>query len=213
VAVVSQCSVFYFCTIGRRRVILCRQPWGFVCWYFKGNSSFTVDPTKGTISNLEAKSSPTIFFPTLTVKTGTPKASITNEKFPEGSASFNFSHSGKDPITPELVTPALDVHAGLSFNEDMKKGTLNINGSFTGDQFPSTEAFVTDQSGKTKVFLGAQMEQGGVGDLYGDNKQPLFNVNMQVNFDNKGNFTGVTQGKTTYSVSDWNKKVQEGFNK
>ncbi len=126
---------------------------------------------------------------------------------------MKFSHSGKDPITPQFATPALDVHAGLSFNEDLKKGTLSVSGSFSGDQFPSTEAFITDQSGKNKVFLGAQMEQGGVGDLFGDNNKPLFNVNMQVSFDKKGNFTGVTQGGTNYSVSDWNKKVQEDFKK
>lgn len=57
------------------------------------------------------------------------------------------------------------------------------------------------------------MEQGGVIDLYGDNNKPLFNVNIKVNFDKKGNFTGVTQGNKTYSVSDWNKKVQEDFKK
>ena len=55
------------------------------------------------------------------------------------------------------------------------------------------------------------MEQGGVGDLYGDNNKPLFDVNMQVNFDKKGNFIGVTQGDKIYSVSEWNKRVQEGF--
>jgi hypothetical protein len=34
---------------------------------------------------------------------------------------------------------------------------------------------------------------------------------MKVNFDKDGNFTGVTQGKTNYSVDEWNKRVQEGF--
>lgn len=181
-------------------------------------SNFTVDPTKGTISNPIPQSNATIFYGLGTtlpmmVDQSKPKASITNTKFSEGSASFKFSHEGKDPITPQFLTPALDVHAGLTFNEDLKKGTLSVSGSFSGDQFPSTEAFITDQSGKNKVFLGAQMEQGGVGDLFGDNNKPLFNVNMKVSFDKKGNFTGVTQGGTNYSVSDWNKKVQEDFKK
>ena len=184
---------------------------------FSGTSrvftNFTVDPAKGSISNPVAKSNETIFFPTNTRKTGTPEAFITEKNFSEGSASFKFNHSGKDPITPQFVTPALDVHAGLTFKEDSKKGTLIVSGSFSGDKFPSTESFITDQSGKNKVFLGAQMEQGGVIDLYGDNNKPLFNVNIKVNFDKKGNFTGVTQGNKTYSVSDWNKKVQEDFKK
>ncbi|OHX65790.1 hypothetical protein [Flammeovirga pacifica] len=88
---------------------------------------------------------------------------------------------------------------------------LTVTGSFTGDEFPSTESFITDQSGKTKLFLGAQMENGGLHSLVDDNKEKLFNVNMQIMFNDKGNFTGVRQGETTYSVEDWNKKVQTDF--
>jgi len=32
-------------------------------------------------------------------------------------------------------------------------------------------------------------------------------------FNDKGNFTGVRQGETTYSVGDWNKKIQTDFEK
>lgn len=147
------------------------------------------------------------------VKIGSPEGTNDNISFSGDKAFFDFSHSGKDPLTPGFATPALDVHAALSFNEDMKNGVLTITGSFTGDKFPSTEAFVTDQSGKTKLFLGAQMENGGIGDLYGDNKKPLFNVNMHVKFDVKGNFTGVQVLKASYTVAEWNKKVQEDFKK
>lgn len=180
-------------------------------------STFTVDPSAGTVTQPLAQSDPTIFYGIAgqlspRVETGKPKASITNISLSEGTASLDFSHSGKDPITPQFATPALDVHASLSFSEDLENGVLSITGSFTGDKFPSTEAFITDQSGKTKLFLGAQMEQGGVVDLYGDNKEKLFNVNMQIQFDKKGNFTGVKQGDTTYSVKEWNKKVQTSFN-
>ena len=170
------------------------------------------------------QSDPTVFFgspnplnptsPLLPrVETGTPTGSNDNISFVGNTASFLFSHSGKDPITPQWTTPALDVHAGLSFSEDLEKGVLIIKGSFTGDVFPSTEAFITDQSGKTKVFLGAQRERGWIHSLVGDNKKPLFNVNMQVQFDNCGNFTGVKQGETTYTIDDWNKKVQTEFNR
>ncbi|RXK85817.1 RHS repeat domain-containing protein [Filimonas effusa] len=181
-------------------------------------SSFIVDPSAKSVTQPITKSDPTIFFgipgrlpPKVDV--GKPKGSNDNISFSENTASFDFSHSGKDPITPQWATPALDLHAGLSFTEDLDKGILNVTGSFTGDKFPSTEAFITDQSGKTKLFLGAKMEQGGIADLYGDNKKPLFKVNMQIIFDSKGNFTGVQQGDKTYSVDDWNKKVQSDFNK
>jgi len=140
----------------------------------------------------------------------TPYSNINNALF---FAFLYLKVQRKGFVRQQGATPALDVHAGLSFTEDMENGILNVTGSFTGDKFPSTEAFITDQSGKTKLFLGAKMEKGGVADLYGDNKKPLFNVNMQIKFDSKGNFTGVQQGDKTYSVDDWNKKVQEDFNK
>jgi RHS repeat-associated protein len=181
-------------------------------------STFTVDPAKGTVTKPDAKSDLTVFYgvpPNIPpkVEEGSPKASITNQNTSEGTVSFDFSHSGKDPITPEFVTPALDVHASLSFTENLKNGTLTINGSITGDKFPSTEAFITDQSGKTQLFLGAKKEDGGVSDLFGDNKKDLFSVNMVVTFDAKGNFTGVKQGDKTYTVEEWNKKVQDEFGK
>jgi RHS repeat-associated protein len=184
-------------------------------------SSFTVDPAKGSVSNLSAKSDPTVFYgspgpyggiPPM-VKEGKPNASISNVSSSEGTTSFDFSHSGKDPITPGFATPELDVHSSLLVTENLDKGMLSISGSFTGDSFPSTEAFVVDQSGNGKVFLGARQEEGGVGDLFGDNKQPLFKVNIQIQFDSKGNFTGVQQGDKKYSVDDWNKYVQDGFKK
>lgn len=190
---------------------------------FKGTSrvysSFTVDPTNRKVTQPISRSNETIFYGgmfgstyiPLTVKEGKPHGINENRSFSNSTASFDFSHSGKDPITPGLVTPSLDVHAGLTFSENLEKGTMSITGSFTGDQFPSTEAFITDQSGKTSLFLGAQMEKGGVLNLYGDNKQPLFNVNMQVNFDKNGNFTGVSQGRATFSVEAWNKKMMENF--
>ena len=89
---------------------------------------------------------------------------------------------------------------------------LTITGAFKGDKFPSTEAFITDQSG-TNLFLGAKKERGGLLNLFGNNKKSLFNVNMQVMFDNDGNFTGVKHDGNNYSVESWNKKVQEDFNK
>lgn len=173
-------------------------------------STFTVDPSKGTITKPDAISDPTVFFGTgipgspgnlpPIVDVGKPKASITNQKASDVTASLDFSHSGKDPITPQFATPALDVHASLTFKEDLKNGALSITGSFTGDKLPSTEAFITDQSGKTQLFLGETKEEGGLGNLYGDNKESLFKVNIVVTFDTKGNFTRVKQGDKTYRL-------------
>ena len=189
---------------------------------FKGTSrvysSFTVDPSAKIVTQPVTKSDPTIFFGVPgqippKVDQGKPKGANDNISFSGNTTSLDFSHSGKDPITPQAATPALDVHAVLLFNEDKKNGILNIAGAFFGDKFPSTEAFITDQSGESKVFLGAKKEDGSIADLFGDNKEKLFSVDIQVKFNENGNFIGVQQGNKKYSVEDWNKKVQEGFEK
>ena len=89
------------------------------------------------------------------VAVGKPTAFVTDRKRSDGSVSFDFRHSGKDPITSEPLIPSLNLHSSLSFAENLKNGTLTITGSFTGDKFPSTEAFITDQSGQTQLFLGS----------------------------------------------------------
>lgn len=56
------------------------------------------------------------------------------------------------------------------------------------------------------------METGGVHSLFGENNNSKFNVNMQVLFNSDGNFTGVRQGNNTYSIKEWNQRVQDSFN-
>jgi len=56
-------------------------------------------------------------------------------------------------------------------------------------------------------------QEGGVLDLFYDNNLPLFNVNMEIKIDKKGNFTGVKEGDKTYSVEAWNAKIENDFNK
>ena len=184
-------------------------------------STFTVDPAQGSISGLEFRSDPTIFYgspgPTPgsyippAADIGEPTALISNRNFSKGTASFDFHHYGKDPLTPGFITPRLDVHSTLSITEDLENGVLYIKGSFIGDSFPSAEAFVVDQSGYTKVFLGTYKEKGGLHSLFGDNKNPLFNVDMQIMFNSEGNFTGVREGDQTYTVDEWNKRIQDEF--
>ncbi len=189
--------------------------------------SFTFDPQKQKIVNTVAGADPTIVFPPPELGLGyrfpiysqipEPKASFTGvstEKnvFGNDIGSFGFSYSAKDPVTPGLFTPSLDVHSNFTITENLETGTLFINASFTGDVFPSTEAFISDQSG-AKLFLGARKETGGVIDLFGDNKKSLFNVNMQIKFNDQGNFTGVQEGDTLISPEDWNKQIQSTWDK
>ncbi|MGS2737968.1 hypothetical protein [Sinomicrobium sp. M5D2P17] len=184
-------------------------------------STFIVDPMEGMITDPQSRSDFTLFYGTPPVPgqpyvppqvdEGIPKSRISDKVFSGGTASFDFQHYGKDPLTPGFITPSLDVHSTLSVTEDQEKGMLIIKGSFTGDSFPSAEAFVADQSGMTKVFLGAKQESGGIHSLFGDNKNPLFNVDMQIMFDSNGNFTSVRQGDQTYTIDEWNKYIQDEF--
>jgi hypothetical protein len=189
--------------------------------------NFTFDPQKQQLTNKRKGADETIVFapPELgmgdrypiygeTPKTNVSYSGVTTTKNSVGNdiGSFGFSYSAKDPVTPGLFTPSLDVHANFSITENLKTNTLFVNATFTGDVFPSTEAFISDQSG-AKLFLGARKETGGVGDLFGDNKKFLFTVDMQVKFDNKGNFTGVQQGEKLINVADWNKQVESQFEK
>lgn len=190
------------------------------------NYNFTYDGQKKTISQGAFYSDFTLKYPQLLpsggvipaiIKTATPHRSVGEvQHLPDGDGgsieTYGFHYWAKDPITPQSLTPALDVHGSLILSEDLDKGILSINGDFSGDTFPSTEAFVVDQSGN-KLFLGAHKEQGSVFTLVGDSQTPIFSVDMQVKFDNKGNFTGVIQGDKTISVDSWNSQVQESFNR
>ena len=109
-------------------------------------------------------------------------------------------------------SPDIDIFSNFSITENKKLGTLNINGSIKGDNFPSTEAFMTDPSGNN-VFIGVGQIAAGVDKDWGplkelpfENTRPITSFNFTILTDKKGNFTGVTEGKTTYSIADWNKR-------
>ncbi|MBS0028865.1 RHS repeat domain-containing protein [Chitinophaga sp. 22321] len=150
--------------------------------------NFTYDPQKQALTNKSVGADNTIMYAPpevgmgdkypLESKTPEPKVTFTGVSTEKNSlgndiGSFGFSYTAKDPVTPELAKPSLDVHSNFSMTENLKTGTLSVNATFTGDVFPSTEAFISDQSG-AKLFLGARRETGGVGDLFGDTKKSLY---------------------------------------
>ena len=102
-------------------------------------SSFTVDPSAGTLNNRSTNSDPTVFYgvPLIPGSTKSPEPEMSAEIKGrwENSMSVSFSHEAKDPITPSFATPELDLNANLIFTEDLDNGVLSILGSFTGDNF------------------------------------------------------------------------------
>ncbi|MCC5922121.1 MAG: hypothetical protein JJU23_15705, partial [Cyclobacteriaceae bacterium] len=154
------------------------------------------------------------------LKSGSPKAkpSInfvdTPKMFSKGdSKTFVFgTHSaGANPMTPE-GSPNIDVFSEFSITENKNAGTLDISGKLTGDNFPSTEAFITDPSGQN-LFIGISQIGEGVGrnmgpftELPGENQRPITDFNFSITTDADGNFTGVRRGDETFSIQNWNKQ-------
>lgn len=75
------------------------------------------------------------------------------------SKTFDFGthYAGANPLTPGA--PNINVFSDFSITEDKKAGVLNISGKLTGDNFPSTEAFITDPKGNN-VFIGIGFYKG-----------------------------------------------------
>ena len=109
-------------------------------------------------------------------------------------------------------SPDIDVFSNFSIAENRKTGTLSISGSLKGDNFPSTEAFISDPSGQ-KIFLGVGQITKGVDKNWGpitelpgsNSSNSIANINLTIQTNRTGNFTGVQSGKVKYSIDDWNK--------
>lgn len=182
--------------------------------------SYVVDSQKGTVTNRSTTSGVTVAYaypggagpngigPVVDRATPTASYSSTNNKNSMGDniTTVSSNYTAKDPITPQLLTPQIDMHPIISISENSKTGVVSVSASIVGDSYPSTEAFMQDASGKNGVFIGVSMEQGGLLDLAGDNRNTLINTSFQITTDGKGNFTGVQQGDKTYTIGDWNKQ-------
>ena len=82
---------------------------------------------------------------------------------------------------------------------------LSISGSLKGDNFPATEAFITDPSGQS-VFIGVGFFDGSpYTHLFGEQKNDITSFGFEIITDSDGNFTGVRYNGKDYSISEWNK--------
>jgi len=149
-------------------------------------------------------------------KTATPSVRFTRDSVidPKGdNTTFDFGSyvRASNPLTPP-GTPDIDIYSNFSITENKKAGILSVSGSLRGDNFPSTEAFITDPSGNN-LFIGVGQIASGVDKDWGPftqlpfkNERPITSFNFTITTDKKGNFTGVRDGKTTYSIENWNKR-------
>jgi|GEM_PF-2403583 len=117
-------------------------------------------------------------------------------------------------------SPNIDVMASLNFNlsEDGEENQLlSISGDISGDRFPASESFITDNHGNS-VFLGVSQPTGsnmGLGKdlgpvaLVGVNNRLMSTVNVNIVVNKDGEFLGVrlNSGKTI-SIGEWNRSFE-----
>jgi hypothetical protein len=108
-------------------------------------------------------------------------------------------------------TPNIDVFSNSSITENKKAGTLAISGSFTGDNFPSTEAFISDPKGQN-IFIGVGQIDSRVDKNFGpfqklpfeNEDNPITTFDFTITTDQNGNFTGVKSKDKIYTIEAWN---------
>jgi hypothetical protein len=169
------------------------------------------DPQAGTVTYAgrgpEGTYSDPTHHPTKGTATSIPDGYVGSINSEGNSVSFLTGYEGSNPLT---MAPDIDVDAKLSLSQ--KGDILNISGKVNGDNFPNTEATITDPSGQ-KLFLGTDVRAGGQDDLptilFGPATENIMNINMNIKTDAEGNFMGVMQGDKMISRDDWNKPFLE----
>ncbi|WP_372472510.1 RHS repeat-associated core domain-containing protein [Capnocytophaga sp. ARDL2] len=169
------------------------------------------DPQKGTVSysgrGRGGTYSDPSHHPTQGVATDVPNGYIGRVRSGNNSVSFETGYEGKNPLASGPIS-YIDVDAIISLSQN--GDILNINAQVAGDNFPNTEAFITDPSGQ-KLFIGTDVRAAGQDDmptiLFEPATEHIMNVNMNVKTDPKtGNFISVQKGDDWISVQDYNKQ-------
>ena len=138
-------------------------------------------------------------------KTATPSGSVSATTNGDGNFGVSAEYAGSNPLMFGAA-PDINVFSNFSISENRDNGTLSISGKLTGDNFPSTEAFIKDASGAS-VFLGVGFYEGSpFTSLFGENKDKnITSFNITLTVDKNGNFTGVNAGGKNYTIAQWNK--------
>jgi len=125
----------------------------------------------------------------------------------EKMVGFQAELEGANPLTPSFATPNIDVDGNFSITSDQEAGILSISANITGDKFPSTESFITDDVGNS-VYIGVGAFEGNPLDLRGEGGKEIINNSLQIKFDSKGNFQNVVYQGQQYTLEDYNNLFQ-----
>ena len=101
------------------------------------------------------------------------------------------------------ATPAIDIF--FNYKMLLMNNELTINYKVGGNVFPAQETLIFDPSGQA-LFIGTSIAEGGPKlSVWGDGEM-LFEGNMKVKTDDKGNFLEVQSGDSKYTIEEWNKR-------
>lgn len=172
--------------------------------------TFTVDPSKGTLTGGAPWSDPS-HHPILGTTTAADKGGAT-ATFGQNSATVNANMAGANPLTPKALTPDIDVKSSISLVENKDAGTLSVNATMKGDGFPAGEMFIGDTKGQQLMVIASPYQGDPLTSLPGDGNKAMGSANFTVTINEEGEFTGVITGSgkdaKTYTVSEWNKQLQ-----
>ena len=167
----------------------------------------TIDPSAKTVTGGQPTSDPT--------KIGSLSMTASNKGGVDGSpkffknsqgsnvASVNASFEGSNPFFLGAA-PNIDVKSAITLSENTEKGYLVASIDLSSKQFPATEALIGDTKGQN-IFLTGTAAYGSATDLMKADIKGAASIDIKININNKGEFTGVSFGGKNYSVGDWNK--------
>jgi len=140
------------------------------------------------------------------------------------SDGFNFhSYGDNDAIIPFMdgvgfgYSPTWDIDMKGDLNISKSAGKdgntlITISGTVTGDAFPSSELYISQEDGTNGVFLGVSPAQfnehaGPYFALAGNNSRPMMSINpTTIVFDANNNIKGVLQNGSLIGISEWNQQ-------
>jgi hypothetical protein len=120
-----------------------------------------------------------------------------------GTVSVDQHFTGSNPAFLGGA-PDIAVNSSITLTENDKEGYVNAAVNLSSKQFPATEATISDSKGQS-IFLTGSAAYGTAENLKDGKVTAAASVNVRINIDSKGNFTGVVFGGNTYTVDAWNK--------
>jgi RHS repeat-associated protein len=169
--------------------------------------TITIDPSAKSVTGGQPNSDPTKIGPfSMTANDkGGVQGLPTFFKNSEGSnvASVKSSFEGSNPFFGGAA-PNIEVKSAITLSENTAKGYLIASIDLSSKQFPATEALIGDTKGQN-VWLTGAAAYGGVSNLIRGDVKDAASVDIQININDKGEFTSVSFGGKIFTVGDWNK--------